>query len=605
MINTRRMAAFALSAALCISLVPATAFAKSSSTKASQETTETSQSASVDAKTTTDTSTALDADAAADASATADNSTSSSSGADTSSSTPAATEETSAGAGEAADSTTATGTEGAVTESAENAEGADAASASDSKASTTKKKSKKKKKKKIVTYKPSAFVYKVRTGTKWCADTTKGKAAGTTTTRGTGIKVKYLLMKGSDGSTKKSRDFTVELNVDGKWVSVKAGKAYASKSKTIQGIKIKLSDELAKDYNVFYRVNVAHYEWLGWAKNGQATGTSGQEYSIRALKVSIKSINKPDKVSAKPLWVKRPTVKYSLGLTKTPSTLSKTKKNGGTAGKTSWNAKSDRLRVSLANTAFVGSIEYQVRTGKNNNTGWSSWKANGATAGKKKKKIQAIRIRLTGKLKKYYDVYYRVYSGDNHWLGWAKNGRTAGTGQIGYKVGAVQVKLVIKGGGAPGSTSSSYTTYGVPGKNAQLAMIRKAQKYYSNTSKLILVNRSTCRVAIFSGSHNNWKLEKYWSCCVGAPSTPTPGGQFTTSGEKVYSFGEEKGYSCYYGTVIYGDYMFHSTLYYANTRNPMDSRLGYHISHGCIRLAIDNAYWMYNNIYSGTKVVIY
>ena len=37
----------------------------------------------------------------------------------------------------------------------------------------------------------------------------------------------------------------------------------------------------------------------------------------------------------------------------------------------------------------------------------------------------------------------------------------------------------------------------------------------------------------------------------------------------------------------------------------MDGRLGQSISQGCVRLDIDNAKWIYNNIPSGTKVKIY
>lgn len=37
----------------------------------------------------------------------------------------------------------------------------------------------------------------------------------------------------------------------------------------------------------------------------------------------------------------------------------------------------------------------------------------------------------------------------------------------------------------------------------------------------------------------------------------------------------------------------------------MDGRLGMHLSHGCVRLQIDNAKWIYNNIPRGTTVVVY
>ena len=37
----------------------------------------------------------------------------------------------------------------------------------------------------------------------------------------------------------------------------------------------------------------------------------------------------------------------------------------------------------------------------------------------------------------------------------------------------------------------------------------------------------------------------------------------------------------------------------------MDGRLGMGLSHGCVRLQIDNAKWIYDNIPRGSKVVVY
>ena len=36
-----------------------------------------------------------------------------------------------------------------------------------------------------------------------------------------------------------------------------------------------------------------------------------------------------------------------------------------------------------------------------------------------------------------------------------------------------------------------------------------------------------------------------------------------------------------------------------------DGRLGINASHGCVRLSIENAKWIYNTIPSGTKVIVY
>lgn len=133
-------------------------------------------------------------------------------------------------------------------------------------------------------------------------------------------------------------------------------------------------------------------------------------------------------------------------------------------------------------------------------------------------------------------------------------------------------------------------------------MYRKAQGYSSNTNWLILCDTTRNQVCIYWGSKGNWKLQKNWTCTTGAWDTPTVLGQYTV-GAKGYVFGS--GFSCYYYTQFCGNYLFHSVTYYQNTFSIMDGRLGMNLSHGCVRLQIDNAKWIYDNIPSGTKVVTF
>ncbi|WP_417147159.1 L,D-transpeptidase family protein [Paratractidigestivibacter faecalis] len=133
-------------------------------------------------------------------------------------------------------------------------------------------------------------------------------------------------------------------------------------------------------------------------------------------------------------------------------------------------------------------------------------------------------------------------------------------------------------------------------------MLQWAQSYYSSTNWLMLTDTSGCRTAIYYGHHGAWRPVKELICSTGAPATPTVTGEFTVTG-KGYSFGN--GFTCYYYTQFYGDYLYHSVLYYQNSFRVMDGRLGMHLSHGCVRLDIDNAKWIYDNIPYGTKVVIW
>lgn len=130
----------------------------------------------------------------------------------------------------------------------------------------------------------------------------------------------------------------------------------------------------------------------------------------------------------------------------------------------------------------------------------------------------------------------------------------------------------------------------------------KAQSYSSNTNWLILVDTSRCVTSIYTGSWNNWSLNRRYVCSTGKASTPTVIGEYQIYG-KGYSFGH--GYTCYYYTQFYGDYLFHSSPYYVNSNRVMDPTMGVPSSAGCVRLEIQNAKWIYDNIPFGTKVVTY
>ena len=131
---------------------------------------------------------------------------------------------------------------------------------------------------------------------------------------------------------------------------------------------------------------------------------------------------------------------------------------------------------------------------------------------------------------------------------------------------------------------------------------RTAYASHSSTGYLIVVDRDNTKTIVFSGGNGNWKVLKHFDCSVGAPGSPTVTGNFTV-GDRGYSFGH--GYTCYYWTQIYSDYLFHSVKYYEGTRSIMDGRLNAHISAGCVRMDINNAYWIYSTIPSGTRIVIY
>ena len=126
--------------------------------------------------------------------------------------------------------------------------------------------------------------------------------------------------------------------------------------------------------------------------------------------------------------------------------------------------------------------------------------------------------------------------------------------------------------------------------------------YSSKTNFLIFVDSKNHKTNIFKGFLGKWKLIKSYLCTLGKASTPTPKGTYQIGVKGLY-FGVEKGYKCWYYTQFYGNYLFHSIIYNLDG-TVRDGRLGKNLSNGCIRLALENAKWIFDNIPKDTKVII-
>ena len=136
---------------------------------------------------------------------------------------------------------------------------------------------------------------------------------------------------------------------------------------------------------------------------------------------------------------------------------------------------------------------------------------------------------------------------------------------------------------------------------------KKAMKPY-----VVKVSTADQRVYVYGLDNNNeyTQLVRTMKCSTGKDATPTPKGTFqatTGPGARWHYF---KKYNCWaqYAYYIEGDILFHSVLYNQKggpvTQSSVNN-LGRKASHGCVRLSVEDAKWLYQNCPAKTKVIVY
>ncbi len=372
----------------------------------------------------------------------------------------------------------------------------------------------------------------------------------------------------------------------------------------VEAIRIRLTGELADHYDVYYRAHVSKVGWLSWTSNDGIAGSSGLSKQVEALQIIL--VKKDANESECPNTVGQSYLKAFLDTDFTYYSHvekigdMKAVANANVSGTTGQKKRVEGLVLNLNQNhegAISGNIQYRTHI---QGIGWQEWKSLGQYSGTRgeKRRIEAIEVRLTGDIALLYDVYYSTHIEKYGWLGWAKNGQTAGSTGIAFRMEAFKIKLVLKDKAAPGPNTDYYKN-----KPPYPEMYFKAQSFTSATEWLLLVDTSLCKVGVYKGSIGNWEQVYYWDCGPGTDATPTVLGEYRVTG-KGLKFG--RGYTCWYYTQFYGDYLFHSSPYHKGSKTEiMDPRLGMRVSAGCVRLTIENAKWLYDNIPIYTKVYIY
>lgn len=119
----------------------------------------------------------------------------------------------------------------------------------------------------------------------------------------------------------------------------------------------------------------------------------------------------------------------------------------------------------------------------------------------------------------------------------------------------------------------------------------------------IYVSISQQRVTVYD---SDGLIVKQFVCSTGTEGSETPVGTFRIlmKGKSFYS--KSVGEGGYYWTQFKGDYLFHSIPFDQNYKlKPEEAaKLGTPASHGCVRLSIEDAKWIYDHISRGTVVTI-
>ncbi len=329
---------------------------------------------------------------------------------------------------------------------------------------------------------------------------------------------------------------------------------------------------------------------------------------------------------------------------------------GAVAGAVTVNAdygeNGEILRMGLVLNNIKGTITYGVHV---NPDIFLPWQADGGIAGgtENSTHVDAVQIALTGEAEKLYDVYYRGTSAIAGQHGWAGSEQLMGTVGRGDCLTSLEVVLVPKGAGMPGSyegrfysnhsesirVQSSGSTYAngytgwVDHDNARYYFLNgqavtgwqyiDGLKFFFNDSGALIMD-----VDAFIGKQDSYiiKVNKLMNCAtvyakdgengyiipvksmLTSTGDDTPVGTFRTPEKYRWRFMINDTWT-QYATRINKGVLFHSITYSATNEKALITdgynKLGVTRSHGCIRLTAANAKWVYDNCKLGTAVTVY
>lgn len=171
--------------------------------------------------------------------------------------------------------------------------------------------------------------------------------------------------------------------------------------------------------------------------------------------------------------------------------------------------------------------------------------------------------------------------------------------------------LVCDAKNSEGSSTSSITLNWVAGDNTSTSNETTSGQSNQQETSIDYSNPGNFRIDVnltaqLVSVYYNDNLIKSLRCSSGTAETPTITGTFTTNQKIYYAWVPRFNQGAYYWVRFYGAYLFHSVPFDKNGNMIAEEagKIGTPASHGCVRMALEDAKWFYETLPLGIKVTI-
>ena len=177
------------------------------------------------------------------------------------------------------------------------------------------------------------------------------------------------------------------------WGEYVSNDSISGKEKTaIEAVKIKLTGELANQYDIYYRTHVAFIGWMGWTKNDSPSGTTDLFRNVEAIEIKLLPKNSSDIDTSGESYIEGNTgISYTSHV---PFVGWQDYVSEGISGTVGQGLRVEAVKIKL-DSGISGTIKYQTYIAKR---GWSDESTSDNISGTSglSRPIEAIKIKLDG-----------------------------------------------------------------------------------------------------------------------------------------------------------------------------------------------------------------